>query len=38
MCPPQCFNAIDMPEYSTMFVLLERLEVAMEHASDFTDL
>ena len=33
-----CFNAVDMPSYTSLPVLLERLEVAVETAHDkFTD-
>ena len=34
----QCFNALDMPEYSSLVVLLERLEIAMTQADQFTDI
>jgi len=35
---PSCFNAVDMPSYTSLPVLLERLDVAVETAHDkFTD-
>ena len=33
-----CFNLLDLPEYSSIAILMARLEVAMAHANEFTDL
>lgn len=34
----RCFNLLDMPTYSSIGVLLERLETCMVSANEFTDL